>query len=121
MPVGQALAVSGARGRTRQAVGRAGVQARGALAQRARSAAGAESSGRSGARRSRAGCAAAVERGVQGVHEASRARASCALAARPGRAGWLGLCTRCTQPILTRFDSVLFLSQFLDIVREPGS
>ena len=27
----------------------------------------------------------------------------------------------CTQPVLTRFDSVLFLSQFLDIVREPGS
>ena len=32
-----------------------------------------------------------------------------------------GLCTRCTQPILTRFDSVLFLSQFLDIFRERGS
>ena len=31
------------------------------------------------------------------------------------------LCTRCTQPVLTRFDSVLFVSQFLDIVHELGS
>ena len=32
-----------------------------------------------------------------------------------------GLCTWCTQSVLTRFDSILFLSQILDIVREPGS
>ena len=32
-----------------------------------------------------------------------------------------GLCTWCTQPVLAQFDSVLFLSQFLDFVRELGS
>ena len=44
-------------------------------------------------------------------------RAARALGARPGRAA--GLCA--FSLFLTRFDSVLFLSQFLDIVREPGS
>ena len=55
-----------------------------------------------------AGCAG---RGVR------RARGTQARGARLGSK----LCTRCTQPVLTRFDSVLFLSQFLDIVREPSS
>ena len=32
-----------------------------------------------------------------------------------------GLCTWCIQPVFDPFDSVLFLSQFLDIVREPDS
>ena len=57
-----------------------------------------------------------------------RARGACSRGARHAGLGvawaccWASeLCTWCTQPVLTRFDSVLFLSQFLDIVREPGS
>ena len=57
-----------------------------------------------------------------------RARVDAARARRgvTGARGWAccwasRLCTRCPQPVLIRFDSVLFLSQFLDIVREPGS
>ena len=60
-------------------------------------------------------------RGPCGTHAGVAAGAS-GLGVRPGRAagptscalGALGL-------FLTRFDSVVFLSQFLDIVREPGS
>ena len=44
-----------------------------------------------------------------------------AMCARLGVLLASGLCTWCTQPVLSWFDSVLFLSQFLDIVREPGS
>ena len=36
-------------------------------------------------------------------------------------AGPVGCALGAFSPFLTRFDSVLFLSQFLDIVREPGS
>ena len=54
----------------------------------------------------------------------ARGRASWAAGARPGR--WArGLATGCVLGALglfsIRFDSVLFLSQFLDIIREPGS
>ena len=42
--------------------------------------------------------------------------------ARPGRAaGLAGFALDALNLFLTRFDSVLFLIQFLDIVREPGS
>ena len=46
--------------------------------------------------------------------------------AQQGRAAGLaaapvGCALGAFSPFLTRFDSVLFLSQFLDIVREPGS
>ena len=41
---------------------------------------------------------------------------------KPGRAaGPAGCALGALSLFLTRFDSVLFLSQFLDIVREPGS
>ena len=55
------------------------------------------------------GAAAGAGRGSRrGARQQARgATAGCAL-------GTLGL-------FLTRFDSLLFLSQFLDIVREPGS
>ena len=40
----------------------------------------------------------------------------------PGRAGWAKLGHCAPDPILTQFlDSVLFLSQFMDTVHEPGS
>ena len=44
-------------------------------------------------------------------------------ARRAGRAAWApGLALGCALGLFSiRFDSVLFLSQFLDIVREPGS
>ena len=49
-------------------------------------------------------------------------RAARALGARSGRAAGLASCALGALSLfLTRFDSVLFLSQFLDIVREPGS
>ena len=43
-----------------------------------------------------------------------------------GRAAWaccwaVGCALGAFSWFLTRFDSILFLSQFLDIVREPGS
>ena len=42
--------------------------------------------------------------------------------ARPGRAaGPVGCALGALSLFLARFDSVLFLSRFLDIVREPGS
>ena len=46
---------------------------------------------------------------------------ACSLGA-PGHAGWVvGCALGAFSLFLTRFDSVLFLSQFLDIVSEPGS
>ena len=59
-------------------------------------------------------------RGAWGV---GRGRASGARqGARPGRAaGPVGCALGALSLFLARFDSVLFLSRFLDIVREPGS
>ena len=60
-------------------------------------------------------------------HEGARGRDTCrhaarALGARPRRAAGPASCALGALSLfLTRFDSVLFLSQFLDIVREPGS
>ena len=52
----------------------------------------------------------------------AQARTVRALGARPGRAaGPVGCALGALSLFLTQFDSVLFLSQFLDIVREPGS
>ena len=84
-------------GRRRAALGRTGAQAAGARAR-------ADTRGVAGALQARG-------RGVRGAARA-RGRACC----------WANrLCTRCTQPVLTQFDSVLFLSQFLNFVRELGS
>ena len=65
-----------------------------------------------------AGAGRACERGVgsqgTGVQGAG--------ATRHGRAqGALGYALGALSLFLTQFDSILFLSQFLDIVREPGS
>ena len=65
----------------------------------------------------------------QGAAGARGARGLGARGPRPGRAGlatWArGLAAGCALGalglFLIRFDSVFFLSQFLDIVREPGS
>ena len=54
---------------------------------------------------------AGLARGVQACHLGS-----------PGHAGWaVGYALGAFNLFLTRFDSVLFLSQILDIVREPSS
>ena len=87
---------SGARRTLQQARGAHGKQARGA------------SSSRSGAR-----AVAGAERGKG----AGRGRGP-----QPGLAAGPANCTLGALGLfLTRFDSILFLSQFLDIVREPGS
>ena len=94
--------VRGARAAT--GAGRARQQARGARGNRrgARAATG-------------AGCARQQARGARGTQAQ-------ALGAWPGRvAGPAGCALGALSLFLTRFDSVLFLSQFLDIVREPGS
>ena len=69
--------------------------------------------------------------GARALGEASAAAsAGCARHAGAGRgrgawpggaAGPAGCALGALGLFLTRFDSVLFLSQFLDIVREPGS
>ena len=52
----------------------------------------------------------------------ARVRGRQARGARPGRAvGPVGYALGALSLFLARFDSVLFMSQFLDIVREPGS
>ena len=71
-----------------------------------------------GAAGARQGTGLAGGRSAGGRHEAHGLGA--------GRAAWAsGLATGCALGALglfsIRFDSVLFLSQFLDIVREPGS
>ena len=97
---GRAGARAWARGRALQAAGRAGV----------------ERSGRAGVRSGTAGRAGSWVAGA-------RQRAA---GARAGRAGWArGLALGCALGALglfsIHFDSVLFLSRFLDVVREPGS
>ena len=87
-----------------QGAGRAAVGARHGQARRARAAAGAGQARQAEAGRARH---AGSGRGRGGWPRRVAGPAGCAL-------GALGL-------FLTRFDSVLFLSQFLDIVREPGS
>ena len=53
---------------------------------------------------------------------AARARGKQARGARPGRAaGPVGCAFGALSLFLARFDSILFLSRFLDIVREPDS
>ena len=64
-----------------------------------------------------AGTARGLRAGVRQALAGRWARVAWALGARPGQGcalGTLGL-------FLTRFDSILFLSRFLDIVCEPGS
>ena len=60
-----------------------------------------------------------------GVWQERAGRARCAQNERCARAWaccWpVGFALGALSLFLTRFDSVLFLSQFLDIVREPGS
>ena len=87
--------------------GRAGVRSR---LRQARGAGGGRRMGR-----------AAGEAQARGARQAGAGRAGCA---RPGR--WArGLATGCALGALglfsVRFDSVFFLSQFLDVVRELGS
>ena len=65
-------------------------------------------------------------RGARGRARGGRGRGprASALGPQPGRAARLwavGCALGALSLFLTRFDSVLFLSQFLDIVREPGS
>ena len=57
---------------------------------------------------------------------ARRRRARAARRRSEGRAAWaccwvVGCALGALSLFLTRFDSVLFLSQFLDIIHEPGS
>ena len=61
--------------------------------------------GRPGEGRSRlAGEGRSERAGSTGAQQQARqARAAWALGARPGRAGWPRLCTRCTRPV---FDSI---------------
>ena len=125
---GHAGRQAGARGR-RHSVGAQGrAERRGARSAGARGAQG---------RAERRGARSAGARGAQGRAERRGARSAADAwadlrGARLGVRGttdwaawaccWAnGLCTWCTQPVLARFDSVLFLSQFLDIIHEPGS
>ena len=81
-------------------------------------------------RRRRAGRWARVSAGRAGagaLHGQARGARTAAGAGR-GRGAWperaagpAGCALGALGLFLTRFDSVLFLSQFLDIVREPGS
>ena len=78
---------------------------------------------REGSAEGAAGSRAAGARGEHGRARSARGRAGWAAGARPGR--WAhGLALGCALSALSlfsiRFDSVLFLSRFLDIVREPG-
>ena len=102
--------------RSRRALGRAG-RAWAGGSRRAGSAAGSWARGvRALGERERRRRRAAAARGAR---VAGRDRGS--LGARPGR--WArGLATGCALGLFSiRFDSVLFLSRFLDIIREPGS
>ena len=70
-----------------------------------------------GARGSRRGARAAA-----GLGHARHAGAGRGRGARPGHAvGPTGYALGALGLLLTRFDSLLFLSQFLDIVHQPGS
>ena len=107
---GQALGAQGARGARRRAcVGRTRGRCR-QLGARAQGSAGERARGRSGRARAWQGA-----RGARGRAQQGRARAR----------GPRCLATGCALDALglfsIRIDSVLFLSRFLDIVREPGS
>ena len=57
-----------------------------------------------------------------GLHRRTTGRRGAQQGARPGRAaGPVGCALGALSLFLARFDSVLFLSRFLDIIREPGS
>ena len=60
-------------------------------------------------------------RGARGSRRGARAATGARLARHGRAAGPAGCALGALGLFLTRFDSVLFLSQFLDIVREPGS
>ena len=82
-----------------------------------------------GGRQGREGAGRARARGAGGRRAAGRGSAEQALQVRDlgaGRAAWAcGLALGCALGALglfsIRFDSVLFLSQVLDVVCEPGS
>ena len=95
----------GARGRCSTQAGRAGRAAADGMGTR----------GRCSTQEGRAGHAGARARALQQVRGARGTQAW----VRPGRA--VGPVGCALGLFLTRFDSVLFLSRFLDIVREPGS
>ena len=64
------------------------------------------------------GVAGSLQAGARGTRHGGTARE---LGPWPGRAaGPVGCALGALSLFSTRFDSVLFLSQFLDIVREPG-
>ena len=86
-------------GRRRQALERAG--------------SGAARRGRAGARGAQAGARA----DARGSQQGRAGRTAWALGSRAGQGCALGALSLFS----TRFDSVLFLSRFLDVVREPGS
>ena len=67
------------------------------------------------------GCAAGLGVRAAGGAQVRGARQAGGARGRPGR--WVrGLATGCALGLFSvRFDSVLFLSRFLDIVHEPGS
>ena len=71
-------------------------------------------SGRAG-ERARQACGVAGAWGAAGTHKARGRGAAWA------RCWPMGYALGALSLFLARFDSVLFLSQFLDIVREPGS
>ena len=77
--------------------------------------------GRAGGRAGRAG----ADAGSAGERAGGRAGARGARGMGAGRTAWaccwvVGCALGALSLFLNRFDSVLFLSQFLDIVREPG-
>ena len=103
-------------------VGGHGRSVQGALGARqaGRGARACEARGRQAGARSRQAGSGRARQGAQGARRARgvQARGLCA----PGRAGWaVGYALGALSLFLARFDSVLFLSQFLDIVCEPGS
>ena len=101
-------------GARRQAGTRAEARARAGCAGGRQQARAARACGR-WLRAGRAGKAVAGAR--QGATGSGRARQACGLGPGPAAGSALGA----LDLFLARFDSVFFFSQFLDIVREPGS
>ena len=116
--VGRALGASGWERRARAGSGRHDMGARSA---------GGSASGRRRCRQVGAagvracGRAEQAAAGARGARQALRRRAGRAAGSAQAR-GARGLATGCALGLFSiRFDSLLFLSRFLDIVREPGS
>ena len=67
-------------------------------------------------------CPLSIRQPGAGQHGREAGRSGARQGALPGRAaGPVGCALGALSLFLVQFDSVLFLSRFLDIVREPGS